>query len=250
VADPQPQGGGQPATDWPPVAAVLFDWGGTLTPWKTVDFAAEWQALARIAAPDRAEEAAGALAQAAEAVWARARDEYRSATLEEICTMAQVSYEDAHLVDYLAFWEHATFTDEDVLPLFSRLKVEGIRVGVLSNTVWPRAWHEGYFRRDGVLDLLDGAVYSSEIPWTKPAPEAFLAAMEAVGVADPRRCVFVGDRLFEDVWGAANAGMRTILVPHSDIPASQVGHSVGEPDAVVDRLAHVYDVVAAWRAAG
>jgi putative hydrolase of the HAD superfamily len=44
--------------------------------------------------------------------------------------------------------------------------------------------------------------------------------------------------------------MRTIHVPHSDIPAEQVGHSVGEPDAVAHRLAHVYDIVSAWRQRG
>jgi putative hydrolase of the HAD superfamily len=118
---------------------------------------------------------------------------------------------------------------------------------VLSNTVWPRAWHEEYFRRDGVLDLIDGAVYSSEVPWTKPAPEAFHAAADACGASSPGACVFVGDRLFDDVWGAANAGMRTIHVPHSAIPREQVGHSEGEPDAVVARLAEVGEVVRRWR---
>ena len=68
------------------------------------------------------------------------------------------------------------YTDPDVLPLFSRLRLDGLKVGVLSNTLWPREWHEEFFRRDGVLDLIDGAVYTSEIPWTKPAPEAFQAA--------------------------------------------------------------------------
>jgi putative hydrolase of the HAD superfamily len=59
--------------------------------------------------------------------------------------------------------------------------------------------------------------------------------------------VFVGDRLFDDIWGASNAGMRTILVPHSDIPVDQIGHSVGEPDAVANRLSEVFDIVSAWR---
>ena len=230
-----------------PVQAVLFDWGGTLTPWKTIDPAAEWAALARAAAPDREQEAAAALLAAAESVWQRSRVEYKSATLAEICTMAGLAYDVDHLGALRAFWDHATLTDPDVLPLFSRLKVDGIKVGVLSNTVWPREWHEDFFRRDGVLDMLDGAVYTSDIPWTKPAPEAFRAAMEAVGVDRPEACVFVGDRLFDDIWGAANAGMRTIYLPHSEVPASQVGHAEGEPDAVVDRLADVYDVVAAWR---
>ncbi len=131
--------------------------------------------------------------------------------------------------------------------MFTELRARGLKIGVLSNTIWPRAWHRGFFERDGVLDLIDGDVYTSEIPWTKPSPLAFRAAMEAVGVEDPGRCVFVGDRLFDDIWGARQVGMRTIHVPHSDIPRSQVGHSEGEPDAVVERLAHVYDIVAGWR---
>lgn len=228
-----------------PVEAVLFDWGGTLTPWHAVDFEEESQALAA-AALHADESAAAALRKAGEAVWARSRDHHTSATIADIFLEAGLTHEESLLTAYREFWEPHTLTDPDVLPLFSRLKVDGTRVGVLSNTLWPREWHEAYFRRDGVLDLLDGAVYTSEVPWTKPAPEAFTAAMESVGVSDPARCVFVGDRLFDDIWGASNLGMRTILVPHSDIPTHQRGHSAGEPDAVVERLADVYDVVAAW----
>jgi putative hydrolase of the HAD superfamily len=101
-----------------------------------------------------------------------------------------------------------------------------------------------------VLDLLDGDVYTSEIPWTKPQPLAFLAAVEAVAVEDPARCVYVGDRLFDDVWGAQQAGMRAIHLPHSTIPRNQLGHTEGEPDAVVQSLAEVADVVSGWSSAG
>lgn len=229
------------------IEAVIFDWGGTLTPWRSIDPAEEWASLARLAAPDRVDEATTALLDAAAMVWKRSRDDHRSATMAEIVELAGLPFDEAHLTAYREFWEHATFTDDDVLPLFSRLKVDGIKIGVLSNTVWPRQWHEEFFDRDGILDMLDGAVYTSDIPWTKPSPEAFRAAMEAVGADDPSRCVFVGDRLFDDIWGASNAGMRTILVPHSDIPVDQAGHSVGEPDAVAHRLAEVYDIVSAWR---
>ena len=58
--------------------------------------------------------------------------------------------------------------------------------------------------------------------------------------------VFVGDRLFDDIWGAEQVGMRTILVPHSVIPTEQLGHTEGRPDAVVRRLSEIYDVVSAW----
>jgi putative hydrolase of the HAD superfamily len=232
-----------------PIEAVIFDWGGTLTPWHTVDFVEEARALAAAAlgADDTAPELLG---RAGEVVWGRSRDKHASATVADIFAEAGLAHDETLLSAYREFWEPHTHTDPDVVPLLSRLKVEGLKIGVLSNTVWPRAWHEDFFRRDGVLEMLDGAVYTSEIAWTKPAPEAFRAAMVAVGVTDPAACVFVGDRLFDDIWGAANVGMRTILVPHSDIPPAQTGHSEGVPDAVADRLSHVFDVVAAWRSAG
>ena len=122
----------------------------------------------------------------------------------------------------------------------------GVKVGVLSNTLWPREWHRGFFERDGVLHLLDGDVYSSEIPWTKPSPHAFAAAMEAVGITDPTACVYVGDRLFDDVWGAHNAGLRAIHVPLSTIPAAQLGHTEGDPDATITSLLEIPAVVRGW----
>uniref|UniRef100_UPI000A868A59 HAD family hydrolase n=1 Tax=Gulbenkiania mobilis TaxID=397457 RepID=UPI000A868A59 len=68
-------------------------------------------------------------------------------------------------------------------------------------------------------------------------------------IKDPAACVYVGDRLFDDVWGAHNAGLRAIHVPHSTIPPGQVGHTEGEPDATVHSLAEIPDVVRAWSAA-
>ena len=97
-----------------------------------------------------------------------------------------------------------------------------------------------------MLDLVDGAVYTSEIPWTKPSPHAFAAALEAVGASDPGRCVYVGDRLFDDIWGAHNAGLRAIHLPHSNIPPQQVGHTEGEPDAVVQSLDEIPALVEGW----
>ncbi|HSV37389.1 MAG TPA: HAD family hydrolase, partial [Nocardioidaceae bacterium] len=228
------------------IDAVIFDWGGTLTPWHPVDFSAEAQALA-LAAIGADETAAEQIALANQTVLGWSRDHQRSATVKDIFDAAGLVHDEGMLTAYREFWEPHTLTDPDVPVLFERLRADGVKIGILSNTVWPRHWHETYFDRDGVLHLIDGAVYTSEVPWTKPAPEAFEAAMQAVGANEPGRCVFVGDRLFDDIWGASNYGMKAIHVPHSDIPVEQVGHSEGEPDAVVHRLAEVYDVVATWR---
>ncbi|GAA4806714.1 HAD family hydrolase [Nocardioides caeni] len=234
------------------IDAVIFDWGGTLTAWHDIDFHAESLALAQavLATPDTSDDHhafAARLHNAGGVIWGRSRDHQESATIADLFTEAGLDHDPDLLEAYYGFWEPHTLTDPEVAPLFRRLREEGIKVGILSNTIWPRAWHRGYFERDGVLDLIDGDVYTSEIPWTKPSPRAFGAAMEAVGVSDPGRCVYVGDRLFDDVWGAQNAGLRAIHVPHSVIPAEQVGHTEGTPDAVASRLSQIPELLDPWR---
>lgn len=233
------------------IEAVIFDWGGTLTRWHDIDFHAESLALAQaVVATPTTEDDHHAHAQRLHAaggvIWGRSRDRQQSSRVDDLFAEAGLEHDPELLKAYYDFWEPHTATDEQVRPLFEALRADGIKVGVLSNTIWPRAWHEGFFLRDGVHDLIDGEVYTSEIPWTKPSPRAFAAARNAVGDPDPAACVYVGDRLFDDVWGAQNAGMRAVHVPHSRIPVEQVGHTEGIPDGVAHELADVLGLVRDW----
>jgi putative hydrolase of the HAD superfamily len=234
------------------IDAVIFDWGGTLTPWHTIDLREQWRHYGAVYAPERADELAGLILAAEDDAWRAGREHHRSATIDEIFRSVGIDpsgeRHERALAAYHAFWEPHTHTDPDVHPLFESLRERGLRIGVLSNTLWTREHHESVFARDGILDLIDGAVYSSEIPYTKPHPEAFRAAMAAVRVDDPGRVVFVGDRPFDDIHGAKEIGMRAVLVPHSVIPASQRGHVEGDPDAVIPRLADLVPVIDRWTA--
>ena len=225
------------------VDAVIFDWGGTLTPWHSIDPAQLWFWVCEEHFPAAQAEAHAAALHAAEAqLWQAALADHRSASMDRLFELAGVTATEPLLASYLRAWEPHTFTDPDVPVLLGELRERGIRIGVLSNTLWPRRWHEDVFRRDGIFELIDGAVYSSEIDWTKPHPEAFRAAMAAVGASDPARCVFVGDRPFDDVHGAQQAGMRAVLVPNSDVPA----FADAVPDAIVSRLAELGPLLDSW----
>ena len=75
------------------VDAVIFDWGGTLTPWKTMDGRGWWRIAARLAAAgvipaERVEEIGAVLDAAEEETWRRSREEHRSGTLAEIFAAA------------------------------------------------------------------------------------------------------------------------------------------------------------------
>jgi putative hydrolase of the HAD superfamily len=143
------------------------------------------------------------------------------------------------------FWEPHTFTHPLIPDVWERLRAAGLRVGVLSNTLWDAQTHRGFFARDEVLHLIDADVYSSHTPWVKPRPEIFAAAAESLGV-DPIACVYVGDRSYEDVHGPQAVGMRAIWIPHSDIPEDQQVSHEATPDAVAHELSDIADIVLGW----
>ena len=246
--------------------AVIFDWGGTLTPWHEVDLGEQWRVFAREihGVPfdsgdvlhsdlDAARRLAERIMAVEESAWQRGRTVHSSAHLDGILAAAGIDAgHDRHLLAlaaYRRFWEPHTHTDAHVLPLWQGLRERGVRVGVLSNTIWSRDYHREVFARDGVLDLVDGDVYSSELHVVKPHREAFLAACAAVRV-EPAHAVYVGDRLFEDVHGPQQVGMRAIWIPHSTLPADQQVVVDATPDAVATTLLEVLDIVDRWRADG
>lgn len=245
-----------------PVAAVIFDWGGTLTPWRSIDLAEQWRIFARVIqgvpldsddvpAQDlaRAQELAERIHAVEDDAWRRGRRELTSARLDDVLSAAGLDpAHDRHhlaLAAYRRFWEPYTLTDPAVRSLWEALRSHDVAIGVLSNTIWSRAYHREVLQRDGVLDLLDADVYSSEIHVVKPHEEAYAAICTALGVT-PAAAVYVGDRLYEDVLGAQEAGLRAIWVPHSDIPLDQQVSVEVTPDAVAHDLGDVLDIVLTW----
>ncbi|CNG38325.1 Pyrimidine 5'-nucleotidase YjjG [Mycobacterium tuberculosis] len=231
------------------VQAVIFDWGGTLTPWHDLDLADMWHAICSAhLPPDAVGTAVAALCEAEGELWRRGTEEHRSATLAEAFEIAGVRPTEEMLRTHFETWTPHTHTDPAVPGLFTALRERGIKIGVLSNTIWSRDWHERVFARDDVLDLLDGAVYSSEIPWTKPHAEAFRAAMDAVGATDPASCVFVGDRPYDDIHGAKSAGLRAVQIWHQTTHAFE-RPGLTPPDALIHGLDELLPHVEQWHSA-
>jgi putative hydrolase of the HAD superfamily len=91
-------------------------------------------------------------------------------------------------------------------------------------------------RHAGLDTLIDSAVFSAEVGWRKPSPRLFTAALARLGTS-AAHTVFVGDRMREDIIGAARAGMRTVLVAR-DQPAARLEQQ-GGPDAVITSLSEL-----------
>ncbi|MGH9285454.1 MAG: HAD family hydrolase, partial [Acidimicrobiales bacterium] len=142
---------------------------------------------------------------------------------------------------HLDSWAPHISHDPDAGPTLAALRDRGLRIGLLSNTHWPRTFHERFLERDGLVELIDARLYTSEMARTKPHPSAFAAALAALGVERPEAAVFVGDRPYDDIHGARRLGMRAVLRPNPAVPNYDV-----EPDAVIDALPELVALVDGW----
>ena len=234
--------------------AVIFDWGGTLTlPLETSYYLDDvWTAAAAHMSPERAEEVARHLRMLESEVWEVARVEHRSNRMEDLLRsaaeelrleLAETALEEAALRHLEGLLPHITH-DPDAVDVLSRLRERGLRIGLLSNTMWPAHFHERLLDENGLLDLIDERVYTSDLDVTKPHEESFRAVMERLGTA-PEESVFVGDRPWDDIYGAKRTGMRAVLRPNPLVPDHEV-----VPDAEIDRLPDLLPLLDAWLAEG
>src|SRR5438067_1023898 len=182
-----------------------------------------WRLVARHLAPDREDEVTAALVEVEEEFWATTSTHQRSATLAQLLAAAtdrlgldaaEALLEEA-ATRHLDAWTPHVRHDPDAAPTLRALRQDGLRVALLSNTHWPRTFHEHFLERDGLVDLIDARLYTSEMPLAKPHPAAFTHAMDAIGVSEPANVVFVGDRPLDDIWGAKQLGMRAVLRPNT-----------------------------------
>ena len=234
------------------IKAVIFDWGGTLTPWHNVDLTELWLGYASVYDPGNAAELAAKLDHGEQSRWTRqfeTNGEIGTGALEELFhevgvdTSSPLHYQ--ALANYLSGWDPHTFTDPDALPLLETLRGAGIKTAVLSNTMWPRRHHEGVLERDGILHLFDYLLFTSETPSGKPHRTVFADVLYNLDV-EANDAAFVGDRIFDDIHGAQSIGMRGIWIPHSNIPAEQSTDLGITAAATVQRLGEVLDVVNGW----
>jgi putative hydrolase of the HAD superfamily len=231
------------------IEAVVFDWGGTLSIYTDIDIEDMWRLAARHMAPDREDELCARLVQVEAEAWADAAVDERSFTLAELLARASaaVNLDVAEAVleeaagHHLDAWTPHIQHDPEAAGVLQALADRGLKVGLLSNTHWPRDFHEHFLARDGLAELIHTRVYTSGLPWSKPHPQAFGTVLDALGVADPARAVFVGDRPYDDVFGAKRAGLRGVLRRNRFMPAYNV-----VPDAEIDSLPELLPLVDGW----
>jgi putative hydrolase of the HAD superfamily len=201
--------------------AVLFDWGDTLMDFKYDDelvdagHRAGLEAIGRDGLPGVDGMAAHFREHYVPLFWVPGSlDEIEYPGLvRELLGHFGVEVSDGELNRFLEA-EHAAWAPSRVLgstthALLDALRGRGFRLGLVSNAFDPGWLLHRDIEQLGVAERLDFAVFSSELGKRKPHPAIFERALEALDVA-PDEALFVGDRLYEDVRGAGELGMKTV----------------------------------------
>ncbi len=222
------------------VRAVIFDMGGTLIeferlPWSLMQIAEINEMYAFLSRRNGAMPSLKLFADTYRDLWKEERDSSISsrkeldlgAFLARVCSRVQIETDDA-LVRALVETHYAPVRRElivypDVLETLDTLRTRGYKLALLSNTMWPREFHEADLERFGLDEFFKVRFFSSDSPWRKPHPAIFLAVAEALDVP-AENAVYVGDFPERDVVGAQAAGMKGILKYHPlrKIPSSIV----------------------------
>jgi putative hydrolase of the HAD superfamily len=203
------------------IDAVLFDWGDTLFhfAWEESLVEAGWEAglaaLVRDDVPGHDETAALFRERYLPLLWVPGSlDEIEyPGMVRELLASFGVELSEEELGRFLeaehAAWEPARQLGDSTHALLDSLRQRGLKTGLVSNAFDPGWLLRNDLERMGLAQRLDVAVFSSEVGKRKPHESIFAAALEPLGV-EPARTLFVGDRRFEDVRGAKEAGMRTV----------------------------------------
>ena len=163
------------------------------------------------------------------AVIARALDNLRVSPREDLIA----AIEDAF---YEYVWSAPT-PDADARSTLRSLQDAGMRLALISNTLWQGRQHTRQLQRDGLLHYFEHCAFSSSKAWAKPHPSIFLETLGLLGVG-PAQAVFVGDQPPDDIKGALDAGMFAVLKrsPYSDLAGPK-------PHAEISSLSEIVQLV-------
>lgn len=119
----------------------------------------------------------------------------------------------------------------DISSALEALRSRGLRIGIVCDVGFSGgSLLRELLAREELLEHFDGWSFSDETGHYKPAPQAFEAALGALG-ARPAAAMHVGDLRRTDVAGAAALGMRTVRYRGFHDDAEETGV---EADFVID----------------
>ncbi|MDX1615017.1 MAG: HAD family hydrolase [Candidatus Promineifilaceae bacterium] len=130
---------------------------------------------------------------------------------------------------------------EDTIPVLEELRRRGYKIGLVTNSFLPIWMRDAELRAYELIDYLDARVSSGDVGYLKPHPAIYRHMLDELA-AEPERTIFVGDRPVNDIAGANEVGLISILMdpPHLTRELDGV-----QPDYTISRLRELLPILEA-----
>ncbi len=97
--------------------------------------------------------------------------------------------------------------DDTILDTLRQIHEKGIKIGLISNADLIDSKHWGESTLSKIFDI---TIFSCNVGMLKPDIEIYNLAINKLGIM-PEDSIFVGDGGSNELWGAKNAGMKTVF---------------------------------------
>ena len=104
---------------------------------------------------------------------------------------------------------------DDTFEVLDELKRRGYKIGLLTNSLLPMWMRDIELEEYGLIDYMDARLTAADVGYLKPHPIIYQRTLELLGVT-AEKSVFVGDRPRNDIAGANDSGLISVLMdpPH------------------------------------
>lgn len=141
---------------------------------------------------------------------------------------------------YVAPLDRQVVAYDDAASTLHALRERGLRIGLISNTMWPGDLHRQEMARLGILSYFDDTLFSADLGLWKPQPALYRLALERLGVP-AEQAFFVGDTPEHDLVGAQTVGMKTVYKRNNAFKPNGI-----RPDAEISQLSELLDLLDHW----
>ncbi len=218
-----------------PIRAVIFDLDDTLIDWSAQ--ASSWQAFVQ----PRNEavyqhlvdlghtisltpaEFGERLYELSVASWQAAKENWRGVSFrqvwQQLLTELNLDLASINLETLLHAYNWEPFPGvilfEDTLAVLETLRQQGYALGLITNSSHPMWMRDIELKHYGLLDYFPARITSGDTGYMKPHPAIFWRMLGLLDL-EPGQAVFVGDRPANDIAGANEVGMVSVLLkPHN-----------------------------------
>lgn len=103
----------------------------------------------------------------------------------------------------------------EAIPVLEALRARGYKLGLITNSFFPMWMRDIELDAYRMRHYFDARITSGDTGYMKPHPAIYRRALDLLNT-EPQRAVFVGDRPENDILGANEAGLISVLMspPH------------------------------------